>query len=83
MTNDNGVHSCSLSLVSVHLSSIANFCIFPLISGVPKPGFFKPGCLQILRGSDLLRPFALFCALLRTCVCTLCAHLRVSTNDRV
>ena len=49
--------------------------------GVPKPGCFKPGCLQFLRGSALLRPFglfcallrpfALFCALLRTCVCAL------------
>ena len=41
----------------------------------------------------LLRPFALFCALLQTCVCALCAelgsfalfcaHLRVSASDRV
>ena len=26
--------------------------------GVPKPGCFKPGCLQFLRGSALLRSFA-------------------------
>ena len=58
--------------------------------GVPKPGCFKPGCLQFLRRSALLRPFVLFCALLRTCACALlrsfalfCAHLRVSANDRV
>ena len=51
---------------------------------VPKPGCFKPGCLQILR------PFALICALLRTCVCALlrsfalfCAPLCVSASDRV
>ena len=58
--------------------------------GVPKPDCFKPGCLQFLRRSALLRPFAPFCALLRpfapfcallrTCVCALlrsfCAHLR-------
>ena len=50
-------------------------------------------CLQFLRGSALralLRPFAPFCALLRTCVCALlrsfvpfCDHLRVAANDRV
>ena len=34
--------------------------------GVPKPGCFKPGCLQSLRGSALLRSFAPFCALLRS-----------------
>ena len=66
--------------------------------GVPKPGCFKPGGLQFLRGSALLRPFALICALLRTCICALsrsfadlrlrsfalfCAHLRVSASDRV
>ena len=52
--------------------------------GVPKPGCFKPGCLQFLRGSVLLRSFAPFCALcafLRTFVCALlrtfvCALLR-------
>ena len=39
--------------------------------GVPKPGCFKPGCLQFLHGSALLRSFAPFCALLRSCVCAL------------
>ena len=51
--------------------------------GVPKPGCFKPGCLQFFRGSALLRSFVPFCALallrsfapfsalLRTCVCAL------------
>ena len=48
------------------------------VLGVPKPGCFKPGGLQFLRGSALLpsfapfcalvRSFALFCALLQTCV---------------
>ena len=33
--------------------------------GVPKPGCFKPGHLQFLRASALLRSFG---ALLRTCV---------------
>ena len=32
---------------------------------------FKPGCLQFLRRSALLRSFAPFCALLRTCACFL------------
>ena len=42
--------------------------------GVPKPGCFKPGCLQFLCGNVLLRPFAFFCALLRTRVgALLCA----------
>ena len=39
--------------------------------GVPKPGCFKPGCLQVWRGGALLHPFVPFCALLRTCVCAL------------
>ena len=39
--------------------------------GVPKPGCFKPGCLQFPRGSALLHSFAPFCALLRTCICAL------------
>ena len=30
----------------------------------PKPGCFKPGCLQFLRGSALLHSFAPSCALL-------------------
>ena len=34
--------------------------------GVPKPGCFKPGCLQFLRGSALLCSFAPFCARLRS-----------------
>ena len=42
---------------------------FPHFLGVPKPGCFKIGCLQFLRGNALLRPFSFFCALLRTCVC--------------
>ena len=49
--------------------------------GVPKPGCFRPRCLQFLRRSALLRPFAL--ALLWTCVYALlrsfaliCALLR-------
>ena len=49
--------------------------------GVPKPGCFKPGCLQFLHGSALLRPFALlcaFCALLRP-FALLCALLRAFT----
>ena len=56
--------------------------------GVPKPGCFKPGCLQYLLLCALLRPFVPFCALLRTCVCVLlrsfaffCAHLRVSCEQ--
>ena len=52
---------------------------------VPKPGCFKPGCLQFLRRSAILRSFALFCALLHpfTLFCALflpfalfCALLR-------
>ena len=39
------------------------------LSGVPKPGCLKPGCVQFLRGSALLCSFAPFCTLLRTCVC--------------
>ena len=39
--------------------------------GVPKPGCFKPGRLQFLRGSALLHSCAPFCALLRSCVCAL------------
>ena len=44
------------------------------IVAVPKPGCFKPGCLQFLRRSALLlffcalRVLRSFCALLRTCV---------------
>ena len=34
--------------------------------GGPKPGCFKPGNLQFLRGSALLRSSATFCALLRS-----------------
>ena len=34
--------------------------------GVPKPGCYKPGCLQFLRGNALLCSFAPFCALLRS-----------------
>ena len=34
--------------------------------GVPKPGWFKPGCLLFLRRSALLCSFAPFCALLRS-----------------
>ena len=52
--------------------------------GVPKPGCFKPGCLQLLRGSALLRPFALFCGLaFALFLCSferICAHLRVSAT---
>ena len=33
--------------------------------GVPKPGCFKPGCLQFLRSSAHLRSFAPFCVFLR------------------
>ena len=33
--------------------------------GVPERGCFKPGCLQILGRSALLRSYAPFCALLR------------------
>ena len=59
-----------------------------LKSGVPKPGCFKPGCLQFLRRTSALwRSFVPFCSLLRTCVCALlrsfalfCAHLRVSAS---
>ena len=36
--------------------------------GVPKPGCFKPGCLQFFCGNALLRSFAPFCALLRSFV---------------
>ena len=51
----------------------------------------KPGCLQFLRRSALLRSSAPFCALLRTCVnfALFCgrlhsfSHLRVSASDRV
>ena len=57
---------------------------------VPKPGCFKPGCLQFLRGSALLRSFAPFCGLLCSFAdlrlrsfARICAHLRVSANDRV
>ena len=39
--------------------------------GVPKPGCFKPGCLQILRGGALVRSFALFSVLAFTVFCTL------------
>ena len=46
--------------------------------GVPKPGF-----LQILRGSALLRSFAAFFAQLRSLLTCICAHLRVSASDRV
>ena len=48
------------------------------VLGVPKPGCFKPGCLQCLSGSvslRCLRPFAPFCALLRICVCALLRSL--------
>ena len=49
--------------------------------GIPKPGCFKPGCLQYLRRNCFFFAFfALFCAHLRTCVC---AHLRVSASDCV
>ena len=49
----------------------------PNFLGVPKPGCFKPGCLQFLRRSALLRSFAdlcsrslaLICALLRAFAC--------------
>ena len=45
-------------------------------SDVPKPGCFKPGCLQLLCRSALLRPFALLCALLRP-FALFCALLRL------
>ena len=34
--------------------------------GIAKPGSFKPGCLQFLCASALLRSFAPFCAFLRS-----------------
>ena len=45
-----------------------------LTSGVPKPDCFKPGRLQFLRRSALLRSFAPFCAL---AFALFCAQLRV------
>ena len=46
------------------------------------------GCLQFLRGSALLRPFALFCARFQTCSCPrlrsfalFCTHLSVSAAN--
>ena len=67
---------------------------FAYLLGVPKPGCYKPGCLQFLCGSALLHSFAPFCALLRSSVdlrlrsfahifVYFCAHLRVSANDCV
>ena len=52
--------------------------------GVPKPGCFKPGCLQILRKDALLRSFAdlrlrsfaVICALLRAFAC-FCVRLHL------
>ena len=51
--------------------------------GVPKPGYFKPGCLQFLRASALLhvvapflRPFAFFCELVFAFFALICALLR-------
>ena len=38
-----------------------------------KPGCSKPGCLQNLHGSALLRPFAFFCG---RAFALFCAHLR-------
>ena len=43
----------------------------PNTLAAPKPGCFTPCGLQFLRGNALLRPFALFCALLRTCICVI------------
>ena len=64
-------------------------CTFFL--GVPKPGCFKPGCIQFLCGSAqslfcaLLRSFALFCGLAFTLFFAkfafFSAHLRVSASD--
>ena len=46
---------------------------------VPKPGCFKHGCLQFLRGNALLRSLALFCGF---AFAPFCALLRVSACDR-
>ena len=56
--------------------------------GVPKPGCFKPGCLQFLCFCALLRSFAPFCGLALALFCGLafalfCAHLRVSVSNSV
>ena len=59
-----------LSLIALSLSylSSAPKCHFrrALLQGVPRPGCFKPGCLQFLRGSALSRSSAPFCALSRS-----------------
>ena len=53
------------------------------VMGVPKPACFKPGCLQFLHGSALLRPFVLFELFCGLAFALFCAHLRVSASDRV
>ena len=58
-----------------------------VLLGVPS---FKPGCLQFLRGSALLRSFAAFCGLLHSSedlrllsFALFGAHLSVSASDSV
>ena len=80
-----GVGSLSLApgfsgkagLIQLVLTVLVFWSWVLLLLGVPKPGRFKPGCLQFLRGSALfalfLRPFALICGLAFVLIC---AHLR-------
>ena len=59
-TNAGDSNHSGNSLASDSANSIAQFR--PSLR-VPKPGCYKPGCLQRLRGCALLRSFALFCGL--------------------
>ena len=51
--------------------------VYYVFVGVPKPGCFKPGCLQMLRS------LALFCGLAFAFFAFFCTHLCSVASDRV